>query len=208
MFKGARAVITAALLLCAAKAVAQVALSDHTLDSLRSKPSADVEKFADEWAAAAGDHRTAATALASIIADKPALVEHASLIRTIGKRVEPEFTQSVLKKIEATGEPLVRGGLLQLLRGSPPNTAAEIEKWLSDERPGEDLVEQSKRAPKLREAMANGAVAFRVCDIVFNVMQELSAASEPKAPRLARSQSIEERDALIAERFGSDSPHR
>jgi|688.fasta_scaffold188782_2 hypothetical protein len=203
MFGDARPVLAAALLLNTTTAFAQMPLNEQTLDSLRSKPSVDIEKFADDWVASTGDQRTVATALAAIIADKPALIDHANLIRTIGKRVEPEFTQSVLAKIEVTADPLARGGLLQLLRGAPPNTAASIEKWLSDTRPGEDLVEQSKRAPKLREAIANGAVAFRVCDIVFNVMEELRATNDPGAIRLTRSQSIEARDGHIRRARGT-----
>lgn len=197
-----RIALATAMLLNATAIFAQMPLDEQTLDALRSKPSVDVEKFADEWIKTTGDKRASAQSLAGIIADKPALIDHANLIRTIGKRVEPEFTQSVLAKIEATADPLARGGLLQLLRDAPPNIAPSIEKWLSDTRLGEDLVEQSKRAPKLREAIANGAVAFRVCDIAFNVMQEVVAANDAGAPRLTRSQSIVARDGLIRQTTG------
>jgi hypothetical protein len=194
------------LLVCVTSVQAQSPLDISILKSLGAKSSGEEVRFADEWAASninAKGREQSASDLVGITADGGLLSDHARLIRLLGKRIDPEFTNVVLKTISSTNDPLARGGLLQLLREADPNTAASLEKWLSDERPGEDLVEQSKRAPKLREAIANGAVAFRVCDIVFNVMQELRGPNDPSALRLTRSQSIEARDEIIRQVRGT-----
>jgi hypothetical protein len=190
---------------------AQMPLNEQTLEALGTKSSDDEEKFADDWVNTEVEKwgRVATSAkLAAIVAENPQLKTYDRLIRKIGRRVEPEFTQAVLAQIDLASDPLVRGGLLQLLRDAAPETAASIAKMLSDTRPGEDLVAESKRLPKLRESIANGAEAFRVCDIAFNLMHEIGAAKNTKALKLTRSQSIEARDRQIHLASGAASENK
>lgn len=185
----------------------QVPLDTETLQTLRTKPAAEVEKFADEWAAAQG-REDGASFLSALAAEDPAVSEHAALIRVFGKRIEPEFSQSVLGRISSTDRSVTRGGLLQLLRDTKPENAPLIAKFLTDERPGEDLEERSKTTPKVRESIASGAVPFRVCDIAFNLLQEITATDRTKVRLLSRSESIEARNERIDGLLGADAPAR
>lgn len=186
-------------------AIAQIRLDAQAFEALGNRSSDEAEQFADIWVnteVSKSDRVATATTLATIVAENPEFKTYDRLIRMLGRRVEPEFTRSVLAKIESASDPLARGGLLHLLREATPATADAIANWLSDTRPGEDLVEESKKLPKLRESMANGAVAFRVCDIAFNVMQEVRATNGARARKLTRSQSIEARDGHITQARG------
>lgn len=193
--------------LCAAGlASGQQALDESRLQSLRARPALEIERISAEWAAAAisAQGRTeSALSLARVMADTPSLVEHAALVRTFGKHLEPEFSQSVLKLITSAHNPEARGSLLLLLREAAPETAKSIVPFITDSRPAEDLTALSKKVPKLREALAYGAVAFRVCDVAFNVMNEIGATEAAPALQLSRSQSLESRDQRIQEVVGT-----
>lgn len=178
----------------------QTALDASVLRSLRAKPEAEIELAVKEWAAQQialhGRAQTAAF-LAALVVKSPALADDSPSIRRFGKQVQPEFTEAVLNEINRTENPLTRGDLLQLLRTSSPDCLPSLAAWLHDPRPAEDLQEKSKRNPKIREAIADGAIPFRVCDVTFNVMQEIQSPQDPKTQRLTRSQSLESRDAQI-----------
>ena len=80
--------------------------------------------------------------------------------------------------------------------------AGAISMCILDKRFAENLDEMAMKNPKLKESIANGATPFRVCDVAYNVMQEIRAFDNPNAPRLTRSQSIEARDGLIRQATG------
>ena len=75
------------------------------------------------------------------------------------------------------------------MRDAAPKDASAIAKLLSDVRPAEEL-------SKL--AIAEGSIPFRVCDVAYNVLQEVRAADKSATKLLVRSSSIEERDELVA----------
>ena len=198
-------------LLVAAMASGQPALDAATLQSLRTLPASEVEKYTKEWVdsqvAERGRDQTAEV-LAQMVVVDPAMARQAFLIRGFGKSLEPEFSESILRLTNVTNDPLVRGGLLQLLRDTAPENAPEIARFLTDLRPGEDLVEQSKTEPKLRESIASGAVPLRVCDMAFNVILEITATDETKVQLLTRSQSIDSRNVRIDDFLGVVAPSR
>jgi len=170
------------------------------LKSFAALPHSD--EAAAEWAdSQIAENGRAATAdtIAQWLVDDPALLEQAFLIRQIGSRVEPEFSESVLSRIEAADSSLTRGGLLQLLRNTAPENAPRIGRFLTDERPGEDFRERLPNAPKLSEAIGDGTEPFRVCDLAFNVISEITAPADGQAERMTRSEEMIQRDAQIRE---------
>ncbi|HEY1080803.1 MAG TPA: hypothetical protein VGE29_00990 [Prosthecobacter sp.] len=178
------------------------ALDEAGLRTLQPLPAKDVEQMAERWAKActAPDVRASASAALANLAlgsDAPALAAHAALIRTLGRPLEPEFTQVVLERLAAAEDPEARGALLHLLRDAGPEAVKTILPLLADRRPAEDLAALSQKAPKLCEALANGAVAFRVCDVAFNVVHEIRKKDAGGEFRLTRSLSLEARDAMI-----------
>jgi hypothetical protein len=112
------------------------------------------------------------------------------LLRRFGARIEPEFSLSVLSKIEASDAPATKGRLLYLLRDTEPKQIDAVEKWLADPRPAEELT---------KRAAANGAVPFRVCDIAYNVLQEVRASDKATVQLLTRSETLDARDHRIAQ---------
>jgi hypothetical protein len=149
-------------------------------------------EFATEWLHShlASDGRDgAATALVRYVSEYPANTSQIGIVRNIGNKIEPEFTTAVLTNMRETTPPLVTGRLLHLLRNATPTYVTAIAKFLSDIRPAEEL-------SKL--ATADGATPFRVCDVAYNVLQEVRAADKSTTKLLVRSSSIEERDELVA----------
>lgn len=190
------------ILLQAVESGGVLALDEASLRTLQPLPAKDVEQMAERWAKActAPDVRASASAALAnlvLVSDAPALAAHAALIRTLGMPLEPEFTQVVLKRLAQAENPEARGALLHLLRDARPEAVKAILPLLADRRPAEDLAALSQKAPKLREAVASGAVAFRVCDVAFNVVQEIRKNDKGGESRLTRSQSLEARDAMI-----------
>lgn len=201
--------VIAALLLMIHKGHSETELDEATLNALAAKPSVHIDNFVNQWASSrmASQGRNAVAAELSQLAIKNQnTFDHASLIRKFGKLVEPEFTLSVLSNIESTDVPATRSRLLQLLWESDPKHAEAIAKWLNDRRFAEDLKELAKKNPKLNESIANGAIPFRVCDIAFNVMQEIKATADSRTQRFTRSESLEARDARIEKSQGASSP--
>jgi len=149
-------------------------------------------EFATEWLHShlASDGRDgAATALVRYVYEYPANTSQIGIVRNIGNKIEPEFTTAVLTNMRETTPPLVTGRLLHLLRNATPTYVTAIAKFLSDIRPAEEL-------SKL--ATADGATPFRVCDVAYNVLQEVRAADKSTTKLLVRSSSIEERDERVA----------
>jgi len=175
-------------------------LNEATLGAFSAKPSAQKEMAIKEWVesrTAAGSRSAVADELTKLVVEKPDIFDHAILLRRMGALVEPEFSMSVLHQIDNTDAPDLKSRLLQLLWESSPKNAGAISKCLVDKRFAENLEEMANKNPKLKESIANGAIPFRVCDIAYNVIQEIRTASNASALRLSRSQSIEARDGIM-----------
>lgn len=121
------------------------------------------------------------------------------IARRVGNSLQPEFSNSVFRALEDNADPLAAGRLLLLLRMAPPEDAKGVALWLSDNRPAEELTRRARQE--------RGARALRVCDIAFNVLQEILATDKSAitGQLLFRSSSIAEREALIAPLRGLSS---
>jgi len=178
----------------------QMPLDNATLQTLRTKPTAEIERISADWASsqiAALGRNGAASALTQLVSDNAETSEHIALLRRFGARIEPEFSLSVLSKIEASDAPTTKGRLLYLLRDTDPKRTDDIEKWLADVRPAEELTNRSA---------ANGAAPFRVCDIAYNVLQEVRASDKTAVQLLTRSETTEARDVRIAQTRKQPAP--
>jgi len=163
-----------------------------SLPDMTSAPHFEVDKLAAAWAASlvtAHSKQGAAMTLVAYASVNPLTVDQLYSIRKVGTELQPEFGSAVLDTLQSNNEPFARGRLLNLLRDATPKDTSVIAKLLSDVRPAEEL-------SKL--ATADGATPFRVCDVAYNVLQEVRAADKSTTKLLVRSSSIEERDELVA----------
>lgn len=110
--------------------------------------------------------------------------------RELGQHLRPEFDSAVLSAIQAASNPNSIGRLILLLRtSSDVKIIPTLGSLLLDQRVGEVLPD---------EWQANGAIAFRVCDIAYNMLQEVQATDKSTARLLNRSQSSDARYHLIS----------
>ena len=150
------------------------------------------EEFVNEWLQshlASEGRRATVVSLVEYVSNHPADTSQIGIVRNIGKKIGSEFISAVLDTLQINDQPFAKGRLLNLLRDAAPKDASVIAKLLSDGRPAEEL-------SKL--ATAEGSVPFRVCDVAYNVLQEVGAADKTTTKLLVRSSSIEERDELVA----------
>ncbi len=151
------------------------------------------KKTAEELAARHG-RKEAATILAAFVNSHPVDANQLYAARELGRHLQPEFDSAVLSQIQASTDPSGIGRQLFLLRTSNDlKILPAIAGLLIDKRIGETMP---------AEWQANGAIALRVCDIAYNVLQEVQAADKSTAQLLNRTQSSDARDHLIAQAHG------
>ncbi len=163
-----------------------------SLPDMTLAPHFEVNKLAAAWAASlvtAHGKQGAAMTLVTYASVNPLTVDQLYSIRKVGAELQPEFGSAVLDTLQSNNQPFARGRLLNLLRDATVKDALVIAELLSDVRPAEELSKLAK---------ADGATPFRVCDVAYNVLQEVRAADKSTTKLLARSSSIEERDELVA----------
>ena len=132
---------------------------------------------------------TASKMICSVVRDRAVNVDELYAARLVGNSFQPEFSRAVFQALHDTGYSLAVARLLTLLRDAPPEDAKGIALWLSDARPAEDL---TRRGREVRGA------PFRVCDIAYNVLQEIQATDKSQIQLITHSLSIAQREALIA----------
>lgn len=133
--------------------------------------------------------KSAASMLAAYAKDQVADVTQLYAARLMGSHIRPEFEIAVIEAINNNKEPQATGRMLLLLRSSDATVISSLADLLLDTRVAEKL---SKRAD------AEGARAFRVCDIVYNVIQEIQVEDKNQSQPLTRDGDITIRDGRVA----------
>ena len=169
---------------------------EHILNSVPFGNDATVQEVVTNLTSKYG-RETASKILCSVVRERAFDVDQLYAARLIGNAIQPEFSRAVFQALQDTGYSLAVARLLNLLREAPPEDAKGIVFWLSDERPAEELTS--------RDREMRGAVAYRVCDIAYNVLQEIQATDKSNIQVLNRSVSIAKREALIAPIRGQSS---
>lgn len=158
------------------------------------------DEFASKWSETlllSLNKNDAAMSLVRCVTENSLNIDQLGVVRKIGFHLQPDFAEVVLKTLEQDQRPLAKGRLILLLRSTPLDKAAALENQLADKRQGEALSE--------RTMAENGATPYRVCDIAFNVLQELRKTEANTPPSLVRSMSFEDRDQFITEAHGQQS---
>ncbi len=129
-----------------------------------------------------------AVMIAELAYSRPIDINGLYALRMIGSHAKPEFESAIAVRLGGTQDPLALGRLILLLRNAKPPVDVSLLPLLDDKRAAEKLSENDmgKRA--------HGGIPFRVCDIAYNVIQEIKASNES----VGRTSSPEARDAAIA----------
>lgn len=199
----ARIMISTLLPTLAMSQTIDVPMAHQLADNLNGPKLTEIlvhrDEFASEWSERllhSLGRSDAALSLVRCATDNALNVDQLGVVRQIGSHLQPDFADVVLKALERDQRAFAKGRLISLLRRTPLEQVTALGSHLSDRREGEEL---SKRS------IGNGATPFRVCDIAFNVLQELRKTEGNTPPSLVRSMSFEDRDLFITEAYGQQS---
>jgi hypothetical protein len=129
-----------------------------------------------------------ALVIAELAHSRPIDINGLYALRMIGSHARSEFETAVTSRLKGNQDPVALGRLALLLRNAKPPLDVSLLHLLNDKRAAETLDgdDMGKRA--------HGGSPFRVCDIAYNVIQEIRASNES----VDRSSPPDVRDSSIA----------